>query len=227
MIRKYLYVLAVFGVALCGVLQQPVCAEAPSVALGVKVGTLGVGIDAVTRITDTINGRFGLQGFTYDVSGTTSDIEYDADLELSSGLLVADWFPFRNSFRVSLGFLFNGNELGMTGKAAADATFDIGGVIYTAPQVGTLDANVAFNTIAPYVGIGLGNPFSRESNWSFFFDLGVAFQGSAEVELTASGPFASDPTFQANLERERQELEDELDEYLYYPAASLGVSYRF
>jgi len=115
----------------------------------------------------------------------------------------------------------------MYGRPRAGTTYDINGVSYSAAQVGNLRGNVDFNSIAPYLGIGWGNPFGSGGNWSFSCDLGVVFQGSPNVSLAADGQFADDPAFQANLEAERRDLEDELDSYKYYPVVSLGVTYRF
>jgi len=212
---------------MCTAAAQEAAAEMPELAIGVKASTLGFGGDVIVKATDNLNARLGVQGFTYDVNKTESGIEYDADIKLLSGLVTADWFPFGGCFHLSAGALVNGNKVDATGKAQGGTTFNIGGTIYTAAQTGALNANIDFNTLAPYVGIGWGNPVKKDSGWSMFFDLGVAFQGSPDVELTATGPIASDPTFQANLARERAELEDDIDEYKYYPVVSIGVSYNF
>lgn len=202
-------------------------AEMPEMAVGAKVSTLGIGGDIVVKATDNINARIGVQGYTYDISGSESGVEYDADLELFSGLLIADWFPFDSGFRISAGVMLNNNEIEATGKANAGISFDIGGTTYTSTQVGELKGKIDYNTFAPYVGIGWGNPVKKDSGWSFFCDLGVAFQGSPDVELTANGTLASNAAFRANLATERRELEDELDDYEYYPVVSVGVTYNF
>lgn len=208
-------------------LLQPVHAEEMiGFGVGAKAGTLGVGADLIGRVNDSLNLRLGLQGFTYDISDSYSDIDYDADLELFSGMLLADLFPFGNNFRLSAGVMLNQNEVALTGKPSNN-TYTIGGTTYPSALVGTLTGNVDFNTVAPYAGIGYGGAFSDKSNWSFFFDLGVLFQGSPKVSYTADGPLANNRTFQASLEQERKELEDDVDEYEYYPVLSLGVTYKF
>lgn len=200
---------------------------ASSVAAGAKVSTLGVGADLSMQVAPSLNARLGIQGFSYDTDGTESGVDYDVDLKLFSGLMTADWFPFQNGFRISAGLMANGNELDMDGRPRAGSTYEINGTSYNAAGVGSLHGNVDFNSVAPYLGIGWGNPFGPGGNWSFNCDLGVVFQGSPDVSLTADGPLASDPTFQANLEAERRDLENELDKYKYYPLVSLGVTYRF
>jgi hypothetical protein len=180
------------------------------------------------QMLPTLNARLGIQGFSYDEDGIETDnVNYDADLKLFSGLLTADWFPFHGGFRLSAGLLANGNELDLTGRPSAGSTFNINGVPFAAAEVGSLQGNVDFNSIAPYLGIGWGNPFSSGGNWSFNCDLGVAFQGSPDVTLTANGPAANNSDFLANLEAERRDLENEVDDFQYYPVVSLGITYRF
>lgn len=200
--------------------------ELNGIGVGAKAGTLGIGGEVFGSINDSLNLRLGLQGFNYDYDDTYSGIEYDADLELFSGMLLADWFPFGNNFRISAGAMLNENELTVTGTPT-NGTFNINGVRYPAALVGSLTGVVDFNTVAPYVGIGYGGAFSDTSNWSFFCDVGVLFQGSPSVTYSATGPLAGNPAFQANLEQERKELEDDIDEYEYYPVVSLGVAYKF
>jgi hypothetical protein len=47
------------------------------------------------------------------------------------------------------------------------------------------------------------------------------------VALSASGTLASDPAFQANLAKERDEIEDDLEPFEFYPVLSLGIFFRF
>ena len=136
-----------------------------------------------------------------------------------------DWFPFDNAFHMTGGLLVNQNELELTAKTTAN--YEIGNTTYTAAEVGTLTGELDFNDVAPYIGIGWGNPFGKEGNWSFAIDLGVMFQGSADVDLSANGTLAGNAAFAANLAREEDNLEDEIDDYQYYPVIALGVSYRF
>jgi hypothetical protein len=226
--RKRHFILStIFCLLASFVIIQPVQAdEMTGLGVGAKVGTLGVGVDVIGRINDSLNLRLGLQGFTYDISDTYNDIDYEADLDLFSGMLLADLFPFGNNFRISAGVMLNQNEVTMTGKPT-NRTYNIGGINYPAVLVGSLTGTVDFNTVAPYAGIGYGGAFSDNSNWSFFCDLGVLFQGSPNLTYTADGALSGNPIFEANLEKERQELEDDMSKYEYYPVLSLGVTYKF
>lgn len=214
-------VLFVLGVLL-GV--GPVFAE-ENFAVGAKVSTLGLGVDGVAKINEYVNLRLGIQGFEYDKDGTESGIKYDFDLGLFSVGSFVDYFPFQNGFRLSLGAFFNDNELDM--KASAATSYEIGDTTYTAAQVGTLNGKVEFDEFAPYIGIGWGNPFGKDGDWSIAFDLGIMYQGSPDVSLSANGTLANNAAFKDDIQREINNLEGDIDDYDYYPVISIAVTYRF
>ena len=90
-----------------------------------------------------------------------------------------------------------------------------------------MTGNIDFNEVAPYVGLGWGTPFGKEARWTIMFDAGVMFQGSPNVDLSANGTLANNSAFAADLEREKNNLKDDLDTYRFYPVVSLGLAYRF
>jgi len=203
-----------------------VFAQSPKVALALKGGTLGAGLEATVGIIDNLNARLGFNYFSYDDDFSESGVEYEADLDLRSLSLLLDWHPLKNGFRLSAGALYNGNEASATGKATS-GSFSINDVSYTAAQVGTLRGEIDFNSIAPYVGIGYGNAVNKDSRWNFVFDLGVIYQGEPDVTLTADGTSSGTAAFISNLEQERQQLESEIEDFQFYPVIMIGVSYRF
>ena len=194
-------------------------------AVSGKVSTLGVGVEVTTRITPRLNARLGLNAFDYDHSVTEGGIKYDLDLQLRSFSGLLDWHPFAGSFRLSGGLLVNRNEF--SAQAGFTTPQLIGGRTYTPAEIGTLRSNIGFPGLAPYVGIGWGNAVEEGRRWGFVIDLGVVFQGSPDVSLTADGGLVADPIFQADLAREREELAEGLDAFRYYPVIALGISYKF
>ena len=72
--------------------------------------------------------------FTYDYNGEESDIDYDLNLELKSFGLFADVHPFKQAFRISAGFLINGNEFSGNGKITG-TSFEIGDVTYNSAKL--------------------------------------------------------------------------------------------
>lgn len=204
---------------------QSTSAVASGMALAGKVGTAGLGLEFIGSLTQSINGRVGVNYFNYDYSGTESDIDYEFDLNLGSANALLDWHPFNGGFRLSTGFFYNQNEVDARGEP--NGSFNIGNTDYPATEVGTLKGNIDFDDFAPYVGIGWGNAVGKNKRLSLVADLGVMFQGTPHASLSADGDLASVPAFQADLAREEQELQDAIDEFKYFPVVSVGVSYRF
>ena len=193
--------------------------------IGLKAGLLGPGLEIERSFTDTISIRAGINYFDYDYDGTEDDIDYDFELQLMTFSVFLDWHPFKGSFRLTGGVMYNGNELDAKAKSAT--TFDIGDNTYPGNQVGTLTGEIDFNDFAPYVGLGWNTAFGKDGHWGFTFELGVMFQGSPTANLSATGPIASDPGFQADLAKEENNLQDDLDNFEYYPVISIGFNYRF
>ena len=194
-------------------------AAAESFALGLKAGTTGLGVEGTWRLTDSVNLRGGYYAFDYSTDVEETGVVYDGDLRLRNAALFTDWHAFGGRFRLSGGVIQTGNEF----LGAAEGEVEVGQNVYFAE----LDAKVGWSTLAPYLGIGLGNAV-RGGRWSFSFDLGVMYTGSPTVRLNGT---VDDPTLQAqfdeDLERERAELADELSDAKYYPVLSIGFAYRF
>ena len=196
------------------------------VAASLKAGTLGLGVELTTDLTENLNLRGGFNTFTYSYSSVESDIDYSLDLDLQSYSALLDWYPFRGSWRISAGIMSNGNELRGNGRPTG-GSYDIGEETYSAEQVGTLRMGVDFNSTAPYLGIGVGNAVSTDGRWTFTTDLGVLFQGSPKAALDADGTLAGNEDFQRELRREEESLQGDIDSFEYYPVISFGLSYRF
>lgn len=161
--------------------------------------------------------------FGYGRDVTKGDIAYDFDLKLRSFSLLMDVHPIPlMGFRLSGGVILNNNRVDMT--AVPQGTYEIGGQTYSGAQVGQLLGEMTFRKAAPYVGLGWGN--AANSRIGFAFDLGVAFQGTPDVALDATGPIAQDPNFQADLQREEQNIQDDVKIFKYYPVVSIGLSFK-
>ncbi len=189
-----------------------------------KVSTLGGGIEAEKTFTDATGARVGVNYFTGDYSATIDNIDYDVDLHLMTVSAILNWHPFKGDFRISGGAMYNDNHIDIT--AEPSVSYDIGDTTYTASDVGTLEGKVKFNEIVPYIGIGWDTSFGKSNRLGLLVDLGVIYQGSPDVELTATG-LAGNQAFESDIQAEEDKLQDELDQYEYYPVIGVGLSYRF
>jgi len=206
-------------------LVQP--AVAGDMAIGAKVGTLGVGVEVVSNVVPMlVNARLQLNGYNVNKTITDTQVSYDAKLKLFSFGALADVYPFAGKFRLTGGLYYNGNKLTMTGVPAAGSSYTINGTVYTAAQVGSLTSTVDFNKVAPYAGIGFGDPISSGSPIGFNFDLGVLYMGQPKTAITATGA-ATNPALATSIAAEKQKLDNSLSNMKFYPVASIGVTFRF
>lgn len=214
---------ALAAALICGALTMPTAAPAAGVAADLHAGTLGFGLGATLQVTDSLNARLGFNTARFSDDLTESDIDYDVDLEWDTFYALADWHALYGGFRVTAGLMRNGNQL--EGVASSSGTVEIGGTLYRLDQVGELKASVEFDDVAPYFGVGWGNAFNRGSRVRLNLDLGVLVQDSAKASLTQVGGVVT--VERGDLDREEQQLEDDLDEFDLYPVISLGIGYRF
>ena len=197
---------------------------AQNISMALKAGTLGVGLEAERTFSDSFGGRVGINYFTYDYNSTKADIDYNIDLNLLSVSALLDWHPFQGSFRISGGALYNGNDIDLDAKTAA--TYQIGDTTYTSANIGNLKGNVDFNDIAPYLGIGWDTTFGKSKKLGFLLELGAIYQGSPKVDLSISGPIATQ-AFLNDLQAEEDSLQEDLDNFEYYPVLAVGLNYRY
>lgn len=201
--------------------QQPF-GDGPARRFGVAfhAGTLGLGVDGGFAAHSRVTLRVGVNVFPFDPTATISGIEYTVDLPTPQVTGMVDLF-LASKFRITGGLLFAGSNLGASGDLVGSVT--IGPTVYA--QAGTLTGEIVTNDLSPYIGIGWGN--IAASRFGLFLDLGVALQGQPEVDLVASGPIASVPGLQADLDAEARQFEEDLDLFKFYPVATLGISIGF
>ncbi|NNF52294.1 MAG: hypothetical protein HKN59_07620 [Gammaproteobacteria bacterium] len=191
--------------------------------LGMKAGTLGIGGEASWRPVPYLDLRAGVNGFSFDQNGSEAGIDYLGNADLMTVFATANLRVPLSPFRVTAGIFNNGNELSLTSRDTS--TYQVGSQTYTSDEVGTLRAGATFDDWAPYAGIGFD--FRLLDTLGLHIDAGVLGQGSPLVTLTADGSAASDPQFQQQLEAERLELQNSVDDYKYYPVVSIGFSFNF
>jgi hypothetical protein len=221
--------------------KRPGQVSSSKIGIGVKFSTLGAGIEVATPLTSKLNLRGGFNFFRYSRSITNNGIVYDGHLHLQSGEAHLDWFPF-GGFHVSPGLLFyNGNAVTATAAVPGGNTITLGGTQYesdpAAPVTGagTLD----FVKVAPSIMVGVGNLIPRNGrHYSFLFEVGGAYQGSARVALNFAGnvcdttgticrPISSDPTVQANIQAQEVKIKNDVNPYRFYPVISGGIGFNF
>jgi hypothetical protein len=183
---------------------------------GVRIGTTGLGVDLGWEIAPTLGGRIGVSGGSYSTNVDTDDFNYDAKLKLGNVNAFLDWSPF-GPLRITGGLIPNNNKIDVSGQSKTNPLVSVSGNVK--PDY----------SVAPYLGIGYGNVWTKGVN--FYFDLGVMFMGSPKASLQANcGAATGTPACalaQSQAETERQRLEDELRRFKYYPVANIGITIGF
>ncbi|NYI01379.1 hypothetical protein [Cupriavidus plantarum] len=189
------------------------------------IGTEGVGAGFAYALDDRFNARAEINGFALSRSFTAGDLSYDARATLLHGGLYADWFPAPQTapFRFVIGALIGDDHVNAT-ATSTNGTYNINGVVVAANGE-TVTARARYPTVRPYLGIGFGHTPNGKPGFGMYFDAGVTY-GRPRVSLNVPDSIAAQ-VGQANIDAERQELQDKANRLRFYPIVKIGVTYRF
>ncbi len=213
-----------------------------SLAVGVTLGSSGIGLQLATPINSKFNLRTDASFFSYDTSFTADTIPIVGHLHLASVSTSLDWAPTAHNFHISPGVTFYDNtNFNATIYIPGNQVVMLDGVPYTSdpadPIRGT--AHLTFGQrIAPRLTMGYGNVI-RHHTAGFTFPVEVGFEyirtPVAAFQLTGSscdapndcGPINADPETQQNIQEQQQEINDDIRLLRFFPIFSFGVSYKF
>ena len=160
-------------------------------------------------------------GLSKEYTSTDNGVSYAASFKSSRGGLFADWFPFSGGFRF------------VGGLTANDMKFDVSALGTGTATINGIPVNMAghyFNmklkypTATPYLGLGYGHQMSTKG-LGFYFDVGVSY-GSFTADVTTDLVGVAGIT-QADVDAQKQQMNDSLGGYKYLPSFSLGLVYRY
>jgi hypothetical protein len=196
----------------------PANAQGPrTVAVGLKVGSVGLGGDVSLGLTDRLSVRGGVGWMPFEYDGTYDGQRYRV-IPPERYLTLAGDLQLVGPLRLTGGLMHRSGPVRFEADLRGDV--EIGDDTYTSE--GRLEGEVHSAGTAPFLALGLGRPAG--SGLGFYVDLGVAFTGDPELSLEATGPITQEPGFQASLEHERSRAEADLDDYYrYWPVVSVGL----
>lgn len=208
----------VLAVCLLLLVASPLYAQ--RVAISVKGGTLGAGAEVTAGLTPTLNARVGGSFFPYSHQGSYTEDEvnvgYTADLSVQAASLLLDWHPFKNAFRLSGGAFYNMTKVDAT--AVPTESYTVKSRTFTPEELGNLSGQLDYKQkLAPYLGLGFGNPVRAGKRFGFVMDIGVIYTEAPGLTMEGEGMLA--PT--AN---QASELEATLSDIKLYPVVTLGLS---
>jgi hypothetical protein len=205
-------------------LVTPVAASA-QISLGARAGTTGLGGEVSFGITRFIAVRGGIGFVPYEYEDDFEGVGYTINFPERIWNVGVDLYPLGNGLRVSAGVLNRPNfklvaagaQQAQIGNQTYDADLNILGVLENEKET------------APYATIGFGRATGR--GLGFFIDAGAAFVGDAEIQLSGSCRLRSNnadcPNFAAELQREEDEANTELEEFSSFvklhPILNIGI----
>lgn len=215
--------------------------EAGLIGAGIRLSTLGAGAEVGVSLSNRLNVRGGFNIFQYSRGFNHDGITYKGQLNLRSGEAHLDWHPVGHAFHLSPGLLvYNGNGATATANVPGGSTFTLGGTTYTSDPTNPITGmgKLDFVKAAPTAMFGFGNLVPQNRHFTYNFELGAVFQGSARTKLNLTGNAcdptglncvnaATDPTVQQNVVAEQTKINNKLSPFKYYPVISFGFGYRF
>ncbi len=194
----------------------PLAAQADGFAVGTRASLYtifpGYGVELTLPVNNKLNFRLAL-----DSGSASANLDVGGD-SLATGVntnatsAFVDWQVFGGNFRVTGGYVINGNTATFSGT---------GGFGVINPASTTIGGNIAFDN-SPYVGIGFGNPVKKNRGLSFSVDAGILVQGTPKVTITNAGTLS--PSEKTQVEND---LQNTLNQLSVLPVFSVGVSYKF
>lgn len=183
-----------------------------------QLSTNGLGIGYATSISPdwAVRGQYNTlpkQKFSGDVGDFGSGSTLTVEVDWNSVMVVGDWYPMSDGFRVTGGVVANNNKVTLAGQ----------GKIGADTNLSTVNAEMKMSDgLTPYLGIGYGVKPKADKGLGFNMDLGIMFQNpKATLNVTSATASAAD------IAKEQREFQDAADKLKYFPVLSFGISYSF
>ncbi len=205
--------------------------------LGLDIGTLGAGLDYVHAFWPGWHVRLGFDALSLNDNQDSSGTFYNGNLNLSTIHTLIDWYPGGTGLRLTAGLVLNNNTISLS--AVPDSSnsngnytnYTLNGNTYTSNQIGNVNATVSFQKLAPYFGVGYGNPLAAHGRLGMTADLGVLYQGNANENLTVTCVPGLDAgtcsQIQSDAAAQRSTDQSNLSRFGFYPLLSISLYYLF
>ena len=193
-------------------------ATAQQISVGPQLSLVGVGASASGQISDlvSISGEFGFIPMG-DINLDADDIGYNVNPTVAGGMIGVNVHPLGNNFSVGAGIFFGGYSGDAVTQTLVDEV-EIGDQTYDGADVGMLVGEFKWNGISPAITLGLRGK-------GFNVGIGIAFSGSPDFDVDATGVLRSDPAFQTELQREVDSARDDLDSVPFIPILRIGYQF--
>jgi hypothetical protein len=160
--------------------------------LGISAGSQGLGIDYTQGIQPGFSARLGVSylPFSYNYSGVFGSVDSDIKLKTKSFInahLFLDWYPLEGyGLRITpgAGYFFDAKA---NANVKSTGSYKYGDIVVTGDDVGTMEGEIKWKGIAPYLGAGWLFGFSEgESPLTLGIDLGTYYLPKPDATLTGT-----------------------------------------
>jgi hypothetical protein len=193
-------------------------------SLAVSAGLPGFGVEYARKLSTKFSGRLRYNFFKLtdydpgeiDLSGNKVSALINGESNTVDILL--EYAPFGGSFKLVGGIgILNKMDLNMLLEYDESVTF--GDVVLTKEDYGQLIADLSWQGVAPYLGLGWGRAVPK-SGFGFAVEFGTYFTSSPEVTLTATKLLA--PTAD-----QEEEFAETFETWKYVPSIKFRLAYSF
>lgn len=197
--------------------------------------TIGVGLNVHYRLSN----HFAMKAGHYFLPLNVQDIEYEDEeentyltngsLDFSNSLVGVDYFPFKKTFKLTLGYVLLDSSLNLRATPEGgeltldDTTYD------TSTEINSIDIYMSMPDSGLYSGFGWGNPTRPNQRWGFSLDIGAIFLPEGPEFSIAANCVENALTchqIETSLEEDESIIQNDLDEFTIYPLINLAVSYQ-
>jgi opacity protein-like surface antigen len=189
-----------------------------------KGSTTGLGGDIGYRINPRLLIKAGIDQFNYNLKTSFEDgsTNFDLNGQIGAGTIgISADYQLLNKVYVTGGLVLNQFKTDFKGKLLNDIEF--GDLIIKKENVGQINWKVKpKSTIAPYLGIGIGNLLNLNKKLNFGFEVGAMLQGPPSFEIIGDGFFSanSSPEFD-----QAGKLNTTFSSFQFYPVIRLNLAY--
>jgi hypothetical protein len=208
---------------------------AQDIGVGIKLGTVGPGVDLSMTITNTISARVSFttlnvdsesQSITVGDPGNEGTIDAIANVNLGSSALLIDWHLFDGTFHLSTGLIKA--DIGGDFRGDLIGSFTANGTTVDAADIGAMSGSIKLSdSYQPYIGLGWGRKAAADSGLSLSVEIGVALLDPVlDLNATAIGG-KSQAEIDDALNSAESSASGDLADLTIWPVISVGFNYAF
>lgn len=207
----------------------PAVADA-RVGVDATLGTTGLNAGVHVDVLPKLTLRGGISYFGYETGDDAEieDIEYTIDFDFTQVGLYADFHPFNNGFTIIGGYVFGERSIDLSATLSEDEDVEIGDELFTSEEIGTLTGSGSLGDGGVFVGMGYDNTTRLTGPFQFIVRVGVIMGDDPFVTLQSEGGTLSDSSdLLEELEREVQEINEDIEGFGYFPVLQVGMGIPF